>query len=140
MFAIKETDYEKIMSNGAYAKAIINKAILKYPELFPAGIQEHGYRLKGKTKTSEKCGYNMIKIKERTENYQIRPSFLLPYGRGLIGEASKALLLMKYNQPFHVIETVLGKDDMYTLNGYNFNIFKHHCEGFSPEAISRRTD
>ena len=103
VFAIKESDYEKFMSNNDYAKAIINKAILKHPELFPAGIQEKGYRLNGKTKTSEKCGYSMIKIKVGTANYQIRPSFLLPYGRGLIGEASKALLLMKYNLPFHVI-------------------------------------
>ncbi len=118
VFEIKESDYTKALINKEYSKALIDMAISKHPELFPEGIQEHGYCLNGKTRPSEKCGYSMIKIKTGTENYQIRPSFLLPYGRGLIDEASNALLLIKYNVPLHVIATVLGKDDMYWYRLY----------------------
>jgi hypothetical protein len=113
VFTIKKSDYAKFMSNSDYAKTIINKAKLKQPELFPSSIQEQGYCLNGKTRTSKKCGYSMIKIKIGTENYQIRPSFLLPSGRGLTAVASKALLMMKYNLPFHVIAIILGKYPMY---------------------------
>lgn len=118
VFGITEADYEKFMNDVGYAKSKINKAIIKYPELFPAGIQKHGYSLNGKTRVSEKCGYSMLKIKVRGESYQIRPSFLLSYGRGSVETASKALLLIKYNVPLHAIATVLGRDDMYWYRLY----------------------
>lgn len=110
---INEPDYEQFLTDPTFTKTILDKAIRKHPELFPKEIHEQGYTLNGETRKSEKCGEVMKKIKTGGINYQIRPSFLLPYGRGTTELASKGLLLAKYNVPFNVIAYVLGKDKNY---------------------------
>lgn len=60
----------------------------------------------------------MVKIKVGEENYQIHPSFLVPYGRGKTDMASKGLLLFKYNVPSWVIAEVLGGSKMYWYRLY----------------------
>lgn len=113
VFEIIELDYEKFLTDKNYSKAVIDAKISKHPELFPEGIQEKEYSLNGKTRTSEKCGFKMVKIKIGKDNYQIQPSFLLSYGRGMTDLASKGLLLARHNVPFWVIAEVLGKNYMY---------------------------
>lgn len=115
---IKESDYKQFLTDPIFTRTIVDEEIRKHPELFPKEIQEYGYTLNGKTRVSKKCHQTMVKIKVGKINYQIRPSFLLPYGRGNTELASKGLLLMKYNVPTGVIATVLGHDDMYWLRLY----------------------
>lgn len=117
VFEIKEDDYEKFLTDNDYARTITDKDVIEHPELFPEEIKD-GYSLNGISRESEKCGYKMRKIKTKKGQYQIRPSFLLPYGRGLTDVASKGLLLAKYNVPFHVIAQVLGNTAKYWYQLY----------------------
>jgi hypothetical protein len=43
----------------------------------------------------------------------IRPSFIMPYMTGVMGEIEKALFLRKFNVPFWALSHVLGKNTMY---------------------------
>ena len=100
------------MDNG-FARKLINKRIEEHPEIFPQGIIEYGYKLNGKTRISKKMGYEMVKIKTCEEQYQIQPSFLLPYMRGNTDAASKAIFLLKFNVPYWALAYVFGRDPMY---------------------------
>lgn len=133
---INESDYEQFLTDTIFTKTIIDEEIRKHPELFPQGIQEHGYSLNGKTRVSKKCHQKMVKIKTGETNYQIRPSFLLPYGRGSTDFSSNGLLLMKYNVPIGVIATVLGRDDMYWLRLYQ-SIGKYSIVGTTIKSIEK---
>jgi len=88
---IYEKEYNRFISDKGFTRKVINKSIEEHPEIFPQGIIEHDYKLNGKTRISKKMGYEMVKIKICEEQYQIQPSFVLPYMRGSTDEASKAI-------------------------------------------------
>jgi len=110
---IEEKDYNRFIMDNGFARKLINKRIEEHPEIFPQGIIEYGYKLNGKTRISKKMGYEMVKIKTCEEQYQIQPSFLLPYMRGNTDAASKAIFLLKFNVPYWALAYVFGRDPMY---------------------------
>ncbi len=84
---ILENKYDSFVNDPKVAHQIIGELYLTSPELFPAQITE-GYVLNGKTRWSKKMKMQMRKIKVDGQNYQIRPSFILPYCRARIDVAS----------------------------------------------------
>ena len=126
----------QFLTDPVFTRKIIDEEIINHPELFPKEIREDGYTLNGKTRVSTKCHQMMVKIKIHETNYQIRPSFLLPYGRGNTHLASKGLLLMKYSVPIGVIATVLGRDDMYWLRLYQ-SIGRYSIVGTTIKSVEK---
>ena len=110
---IDEKEYPIFISDNGYARKLIDKRIADHPEIFPSGIIEEGYKLNGKTRVSKKMGCEMVKIKTSGEQYQIQPSFILPYMRSNTEDASKALFLLKFNVPYWALAYVFGRDHMY---------------------------
>ena len=110
---IDKKDYARFLRDNLFTRKQIDQYIENHPELFPKGIIESGYKLNGRTMVSKKIGYEMVKIKTCGEQYQIQPSFILPYMRGNTDEASNAMFLLKFNVPYWALAYIFGKDAMY---------------------------
>ena len=110
---IEEPEYDIFLQDNGFARKLIDKRIEEHSELFPKRIKENGYKLNGKTRVSKKTGYTMVKIETGGEQYQILPSFILPYMRGKTDDASKPLFLLRFNVPYWAIAYVFGRDPMY---------------------------
>jgi hypothetical protein len=113
VMAISKTQYKKFVEDKEFADNMIFDAIMEHPELFPVDIEEKSYKLNGLTRVSTKTGYRMRKIKVGEKQYQIQPSFLLPYMRGESEDVSNALFLLKFNVPFWAIAYVFGRNHMF---------------------------
>lgn len=114
---ISEQDYKNLLSDAKLAKDIIQNYVEKSPELFPLEINK-GFKLNGKTRMSKKMGIFLQKIRVGGVNYQIRPSYILPYMRGETQEASKGLFLMRFGVPFWALAVVFGKNAMWWYRLY----------------------
>ena len=114
---IPENEYALFISDPKIARQSIDAYHISYPELFPVGMSK-GYILNGKTKVSKKSGLQMRKIKLGEINYQIRPSFILPYMREKTDLASKGLLLIRFGVPFWAVGFVLGHNHMWWYRLY----------------------
>ena len=92
--------YRSFLKDRKLAREIIDDRYSVYPDLFPSGMQ-NGYSLNGSTRVSKKQkGFVMRQILINNETYRVRPSFMLPYNKGLVSEVSKALFLKKFGVPF----------------------------------------
>jgi hypothetical protein len=110
---IDEKNYPGFLRDNEITRKLIDKQIEEHPEIFPKGIEEEGYKLNGRTRVSKKTGYEMVKIKTCGQQYQIQPSFILPYMRGYTDDASNAMFLLKFNVPYWALAHVFGRNEMY---------------------------
>ncbi len=110
---ISQVNYESFLHDTILSRDIIDKQVISYPELFPSDIKTKGYIFNGLTRESEKMHLRMRKIKIGAITYQIQPSFILPYMRGLTETAEKALFLLRFSIPFWALAYVFGKNHMY---------------------------
>ena len=108
---ILEEGYSRFISDGPYARSVIEDQYGQYPELFPSGMDR--FVLNGKSRRSRKSGYQLRKIRVEGQSYRIRPAFLLSYHRGCSVEASKGLLLLRFGVPFWALSHVLGHSQMW---------------------------
>lgn len=104
--------YTAFMKDHQAAHKIIHDAFAKHPELFPVNMSG-GYKLNGMTRVSRKLGIQMRKIMVDGINYQIRPSFVLPYMRGKTADVGGALFLLRFGVPFWALAFVFGRNPMY---------------------------
>ena len=105
--------YKEFVKSPIKAHEIIQFYYTKYPDFFPKTM-EVGYVLNGKTRESKKQkGFQMRKIITGGRTYQIRPSFMLPYCKGEVSEASKGLFLLKFGVPFWALAFVFGHNAMW---------------------------
>lgn len=94
--------------------------IEKYPELFPAGI-EQGYMLHDILPVSSKLPevqVRRIKLKQvdsegKAQVVSIVSSDVMPYMTGYTNEVEKALFLRRFGVPFWGLSYVFGRDDNY---------------------------
>lgn len=84
-----------------------------------------GYCLNGKTKLSKKTGLQMRKTRTGNQTYQLQPSFILPYQKGKVDEASKGLFLLKFGVPFWALAVVFGHNSMWWYRLY-LSLGKHN--------------
>ncbi len=61
----------------------------------------------------------MRKIKVDGQNYQIRPSFILPYCRAKTDVASKGFFLKRFGVPFWALAFIFGHNSMWWYRLYN---------------------
>lgn len=120
---ICESNYECFMKDKSLARQILDDLYEKQPELFPMSLSL-GYKLNGKTRKSKKeLGFQMRKISVQGFNYQIRPSFMLPYCRAKSDVVSKGLFLLRFGVPFWALAFVFGYN---TTWWYRMFIFLSH--------------
>ena len=95
-----EASYPSCMEDRVQCRSYIMEQDRLQPELFPQALREgctfHGFL------HSKKQALPMRRIKLRTngEQYQIRPSFMMPYMIGRIEEVEKALYYRRGGVPF----------------------------------------
>ena len=98
-----EASYPSCMEDRVQCRSYIMEQDRLQPELFPQALREgctfHGFL------HSKKPALPMRRIKLRTngEQYQIRPSFMMPYMIGRIEEVEKALYYRRWGVPFDAL-------------------------------------
>ncbi len=103
--------YDACIKNPIDFRIYVDKQIELFPELFPVGI-DRGYLMKD-IYHSKKQLIPIRRIEIEGIPYTIRPSFLMPYMTGFVGEIEKAVFLRKFNVPFWALSYVFGKYPMY---------------------------
>ena len=87
-FAAEE--YQRCLDDHVYCRQYIMEKYERFPELFPAALSEgftfHGFLASKKQDLIQR----RIQLKANDEQYQIRPSFMMPYMIGSTQEVEKA--------------------------------------------------
>jgi len=111
---ISEADYERFMTDKAFAKAHLDELYAQHPELFPAGF-ERGYVLYGFTDPSCKQQLRCRRLRLNVDEtvWTVAPAFVMPYMSGSVAEVEKGLFLMRFHVPCWALAYVFGRDAMY---------------------------
>ena len=109
---LTESDYHRFMDDLPFAHQKVRHHFQTHPELFPPAMAQ-GYAFNGTTRVSKKLKLKMRKLKINNHQYQIRPSFVLPYMRGMTDEVEKGLFLLRFSVPFWALAFVFGRNHMY---------------------------
>jgi len=110
--------YAEIFEDTHAFRLYLDQLYKQFPEIFPKGM-ENGYCFNGKQAESKKIpGFQLRTILIKTDDYgsvfyTIRPSFVLPYTKGLTFDVEKALFIMKFGVPMWAITYVFGRNDSY---------------------------
>lgn len=109
--------YTRFLREPVWARQVIDRTSKAHPTLFP-GAMAQGYKLNGTTRRSKKLRLKMRKLRIGERYYQIRPSFVLPYMRGVVAEVEKPLFLLRFGVPFWALAVVFGRNAMYWYRLY----------------------
>ena len=111
---LAEADYERFISDEAFARAQLEQVYSQWPELFPDGWGR-GYAFYGFTAPSRKqqlrCRRVRLSVNEVV--FSVAPAFVMPYMTATAAEVEKALLLMRFHVPCWAIAHGFGRDAMY---------------------------
>jgi hypothetical protein len=111
---LTQSEYDRFLSDRAYAKARLEELYEDFPELFPEAFP-WGYAFYGFTEPSVKqemcCRH--IRLDQGRAVFTIAPAFVMPYMTGLTQDVDHALFLMRFHVPCWAIAHVFGRDAMY---------------------------
>ena len=92
--------------------------IKRYPELFPEAIEE-GFIFQGFLHSKKQdLTMRRIELKSDGEQYQLRPSFMMPYMVGRTDQMEKPLFLRRWGVPFEALAYVFGRYAMFWYRAY----------------------
>jgi len=113
-----ESEYETCMADSDACRAYLQKMYASHPELFPQALAK-GFSFTGFLH-SKKQNLTMrrIKLKAGGEQYQIRPSFMMPYMIGRTDGVEKALFFRRWGVPFEALAYGFGQYGMYWYRAY----------------------
>ena len=110
--------YPRCMEDHAYCRQYIMEQYRLHPELFPEALGEgftfHGFFYSKK----QDLTLRRIKLNANGEQYQLRPSFVMPYMIGRTEDVEKALYLRRWGVPFEALTHVFGRPPMYWYRAY----------------------
>ena len=111
---LAETDYERFIHDGVYARARLDELYQQPPELFPPDWSQ-GYALCGFTEASKKQRLRCRRVRLGSDKtvWTVAPAFVMPYASARTEEVEKALFLMKFHVPCWALAYVFGRDAMY---------------------------
>lgn len=116
-FASEEA-YRRCMEDRTYCRSYLHRMVGQYPELFPGAIT-HGFTFHGFLASKKQLlTMRRIKLKANGEQYQIRPSFMMPYMVGRVNQVEKALFFRRWGVPFEALAYGFGRDPMYWYRAY----------------------
>jgi hypothetical protein len=101
---------------------LVDDLLSRHPELFPEAMTR-GFTLCGKLPPSQKLPgicLRRVRVTETdatgqttTQDYFLRPSFVLPYCCGTVADAANGMLLLSYGVPYHVVAVCCGRNAMF---------------------------
>jgi hypothetical protein len=108
------SEYDRFLSDRAYAKARLDELYEDFPDVFPEAFP-WGYALYGFTEPSSKqeLRCRRIRLDQGQTVFAIAPAFVMPYMTGRTQEVDHALFLMRFHVPCWAIAHVFGRDAMY---------------------------
>ena len=111
---LAEADYERFISDEAFARAQLDQVYSQSPELFPDGWGQ-GYAFYGFTPPSRKQQLRCRRVRLTASEvvFSVAPAFVMPYMTATVAEVEKALFLMRFHVPCWAIAYVFGHDAMY---------------------------
>jgi hypothetical protein len=109
-----ESEYDRFLSDRAYAKARLDELYEDFPEVFPDAFP-WGYDLYGFTEPSikQEIRCRRIRLDQGQAVFAIAPAFVMPSMTGRTQEVDSALFLMRFYVPCWAIAHVFGRDAMY---------------------------
>jgi hypothetical protein len=111
---LAESEYDRFLSDCAYAKARLDELYEEVPEGFPDAFP-WGYALYGFTEPSikqERC-CRRLRLDQGQTVFAIAPALVMPYMTGRTQEVDQALFLRRFHVPCWAIAHVFGRDAMY---------------------------
>jgi hypothetical protein len=95
-----ESEYDRFLSNRAYAKVRLDELYEDFPELFPEAFP-WGYALYGFTEPSikQEIRCRRMRLEQGQAVFTIVPAFAMPYMTGRTQEVDDALFLMRFHVP-----------------------------------------
>ena len=110
--------YQACLEDPAHCRQYILKIYADAPELFPAALSE-GFTFNGFIHSKKQdLIQRRIKLNANDEQYQIRPSFMMPYMIGSTEEVEKALYYRRWGVPFDALAYGFGRNPMYWYRAY----------------------
>ncbi len=111
---LAESEYDRFLTDGAYARARLETFYEDCPELFPDAFP-WGYAFFGFTEPSSKqqLRCRRIRLAQGRPVFTVAPAFVMPYMTGRTQEVDHALFLMRFHVPCWAIAEVFGRDPMY---------------------------
>jgi hypothetical protein len=111
---LAESEYDRFLSDRAYAKARLDELYEDFPELFPDAFP-WSYALYGFTEPSikQEIHCRRIRLEQGQAVCTIAPAFVMPYMTGRTQEVDDALFLMRFQVPCWAMAHVFGRDAMY---------------------------
>ena len=103
--------YIEIVNSPEEFRAFMDSIAKQWPELFPPEFF-NGYLMKD-IRPSTKLSIPVRRIKISGVSYTVRPSFVMPYMTGFVGDVEKGLFLRKFDIPFWALSHVFGRNPMY---------------------------
>lgn len=111
-------EYQVCLEDHMYCRQYLMEVYEDAPELFPAALSEgftfHGFIHSKKQDLIQR----RIKLTANDEQYQIRPSFMMPYMIGPVDEVEKALYFRRWGVPFDALAYGFGHNPMYWYRAY----------------------
>jgi hypothetical protein len=97
---LAESEYDRFLTNRAYAKTRLEEFYEDVPELFPDAFP-WGYAFFGFTEPSSKqqlcC--RRIRLEQGCTVFTVAPAFVMPYMTGRTHDVDDALFLMRFHVP-----------------------------------------
>ena len=114
--------YHRIWDDAQAVRLHVEDLVIRHPELFPKSMTQ-GFTLCGKLPPSQKlAGVCLRRVRvtqtdeagqATTQDFFLRPSFVLPYCCGTVEDVEKGLLLLSYGVPYHVVASCCGRNAMF---------------------------
>ena len=111
---LAESEYDRFLSDRAYAKARLEELYEDFPALFPEAFP-WGYALFGFTEPSitQQLRCRRMRFEQGDSVFTIAPAFVMPSMTGRTQDVDHALFLMRFYVPCWAISHVFGRDPMY---------------------------
>jgi hypothetical protein len=113
--------YDRIWDDAPAVRRFVEGLMSRHPELFPKAMAQ-GFTLCGKLPPSRKlAGVCLRRVRvpatdavarATTQDFFLRPSFVVPYCCGIVDDVANGLLLLSYGVPYHVVASCCGRNAM----------------------------
>jgi hypothetical protein len=113
---------DRIWHDSQAVRRHVEDLLERHPELFPKAMRQ-GFFLCGKVPQSPKLAgvcLRRVRVTETdedsratTQDYFLRPSFVLPSCRGTVDDVENGRMLLTSNVPYHVVQYCFGHNAMY---------------------------
>jgi hypothetical protein len=111
---LAESEYDRFLSDRAYAYTRLEELYETFPEVFPEAFP-WGYTFYGFTEPAVKQAMRCRRIRLDQDHsvFTIAPAFVMPYMTGLTQDVDHALFFMRFHVPCWAIAYVFGRNAMY---------------------------